>query len=108
MSVKTKYDLKAGDGRQKFLSIDEWVSTLSEDEQKTYRLSADRHAGYTQAAVDRGDLTVILSPETGETKHVWKDEEAKQRGKGWDPVWLTFWNRYLEENNLNFEIVADD
>jgi hypothetical protein len=114
MEVKTKYDLRAKDGRTTFPSLHEWVQTLTEEEQQKFHRAAKRQQAHTDTAVKRGDLAVELAPHgwhlPGQTspKFIWKDEETAHRGKGHDQIWLKFWNRYISENNLSFKIVSEE
>jgi len=114
MEVKTKYDLRAKDGRTEFPSLHEWVGTLSESEQEKFHRAAKRQQTHTDAAVATGNLAVETAPHgwhlPGQTspKFIWKDEATAANGKGHDQIWLKFWNRYISENNLSFDIVADE
>ena len=115
MSVNTKYVLKTLDGRTDFLSLQEWARALPEDEQKKFNAAQLRQSAHTQAAIDQGALTVIPVPpdwhptnQEVSPKFIWKDEEAARKGKKHDRIWLTFWNRYISENNLSFQIAPDE
>jgi hypothetical protein len=115
MSVNTKYILKTLDGRTDFLSLQEWATTLSEDEQKKFDAAQLRQTAHTQRAIDQGVLTVVPVPpdwhptnQEVSPKFIWKDEETARKGKPADRTWLMFWERYISENNLSFQIAPDE
>ena len=111
MPVKQEFKYTTMDNSGLPKSIDEWVTTLSAEEQQKYNEADLRQRKYRQDAIDRGDLILIpgkfTTPDDLDS-YVWKDEETAKRGKRWDPEWLEFWNRYTSECKVKLEIVSSE
>jgi len=105
MSVKTEFVLSS-DNNEKIITLDEWVTTLSQEEQEKFQRAQIRQRKFRQDAIDKGTMIISKGDEnTNEESYIWKDEETARVNKKTDGTWLFFWNRYIAENNLKFEIV---
>jgi len=102
MSVKHEFEFRAGDG-QTAVTIVEWLRTLPEDQQKEFKEAKNRQFAARQECIDRGDL-IVQDADDGSVLYIWKDEETERIGKKQDPIWMKYFNRYLEENNIQFEV----
>jgi hypothetical protein len=105
MSVKTEFVLSS-DNNEKIITLDEWVTTLSQEEQEKFQRAQIRQRKFRQDAIDKGNMIISKGDaNTNEGSYIWKDEETARVNKKTDGTWLVFWNRYIAENNLKFEIV---
>ena len=103
MPVKTEFILSSNNN-EKIVTMDEWVALLSTEEQEKFQRAWDRQRKFRQDAIDKGDM-IIDKTNTNEESYIWKDEETARANKKNDGTWVTFWNRYLAENNLKFEVI---
>jgi hypothetical protein len=97
MPVKNTFTLPSNNVN--FMTLFEWVATLSIEEQDRFRLADQRQVNHRQNAIDKGHM--IIDPQTND--YIWKDNETAKNGKKTDRVWLEFWHRYVDECNINFE-----
>jgi hypothetical protein len=102
MSIKHEFKYTTLDNRP-FLTIDEWVSTLTKDEQKVFVDAKVRQLKIRQQVIDAGLLSLDADG------YVWDEEYVKNKRPGeykqYDREWLKFWERYLEETKIKVEIV---
>lgn len=77
-----------------------WLKTLSVEEQEEYRLADIRQKALRQSVVDSGNLTLIED----KSKYLWKDSDAHTQGKPEDEIWIKYFIRFLQENNIKFEV----
>jgi len=109
MPVKQEFRYSTVDNSGPPLIINEWVDTLTAEEQKKFKQAELRQRRYRQDAIDRGDMVLLPGEFTCAEdidSYVWKDEETAKHGKNWDPEWLEFWDRYLVECKIKMEIVS--
>ena len=85
------------------IDLHQWINTLSISEQQTFKEAQDRQFATRQLHIDSGDLKVEIKDSI--QYYVWKDEETERIGKKQDPIWMQYFNRYLSENNIQFEVV---
>ena len=105
MSVKTEFVLSS-DNNEKIITLDEWVTTLSQEEQEKFQRAQIRQRKFRQDAIDKGNMIISKGDaNTNKESYIWKDKETARVNKKTDGTWLFFWNRYIAENNLKFEIV---
>lgn len=98
MSVEHKFaynGTNTGWGRD----IQNWVKTLSAEEQAEFTESAARNAAMEQALKDAGHLTV--APDGSK---VWANEQVflENINSMYDPQWKSYWNRWRTETGANF------
>ena len=104
MPAETKFLYKTPPGVE-FIDFHTWVGTLSEDEQLEFNLALARQRAYRQEKIDSGDLILKVDAETGEESYLWKDVEARTINKPTDHIWNVYFNRWLEENQITFEVI---
>ena len=97
MSLTQKFDIKSpGD---KFISIDDWIATLSVDEQEKFYLARERQLARRQQAIDNGHLTL-----TEDGSYEWTDEATfNTKSHGVDRIWYSYFHRWLTETNQEFD-----
>jgi hypothetical protein len=78
--------------------IDEWVRTLSLEEQTEFFQAKERQLEYRQAAMETGNLYTDSTLQG----YIWKDEDALQKNKTDDAVWMEYFRRFIKENNIKF------
>lgn len=95
MPIEQIFIHTTSDGRP-FITIHEWVNTLTEEEETEYFLAESRQHAYRQEKIDDGSLTI------GEysNSYIWKDSKTAELGKPNDPVWEAYNNRYIIENKI--------
>jgi hypothetical protein len=105
MSVKTEFVLSSNNN-EKIITLDEWVATLSQEEQEKFQRAQVRQRKFRQDAIDKGDMIISKGDaDTNNEHYIWKDEETARVNKKTDGTWLFFWNRYIAENSLEFEVI---
>jgi len=112
MAVAHRFNYSVPEG-QKFIRFEDWVSTLSADEQAEFRAAKQRQEDYRQASIDSGDMirdfsSVDPNDPTSQPVYVWRDEETARKGKPFDPIWKDYWNRYLAETGIEFDIIETE
>jgi len=79
-------------------SQDDWIKTLTVEEQLEYYAADKRQKQFRQDAVDEGRL--VVDDTLGQ--YIWKDKDAYHVNKPSDPVWMKYWGRWIEEENIIF------
>jgi len=102
MSIKHEFEYTKADGTP-VISLVEWIHTLPANEIQEFKESMQRQFDTRQQCIDKGDL-IVQDADDGTTYYVWKDEETERIGKKQDPIWMKYFNRYLEENNIQFNV----
>ena len=107
MPIKQQFIYEWPEG-SKPMDIDEWVGTLSDDEQIEFLEARSRQVAYRQKVINEGKMKMV--PYQG---YIWKDAEARTNNKPMDDVWLSYHTRFIKENNIKFkgvdiEIPPDD
>jgi hypothetical protein len=103
MTVRQEFKFTSDSG-EPVLNITQWASTkLPTEEYLRFQQAVSRQLALRQDYIDSG-LLVVDKTDNSQHSYIWRDEEAAKNGKPWDDEWLTFWNRYLEENKITFNI----
>ena len=85
------------------IELEHWVLTLPEDEKKLFFEAQANQKAYRQQAIDRGDM--ILSKQGG---YIWRDQETASKGKQTDQTWLRYFERWIKECNIEFNIQVEE
>jgi len=110
MPIKQEFKFTPQDG-QELITLQQWVSTLPENEQTEFRQAQQRQLEFRQRVVDANKLTVIKNSDSGAgpDNYIWDDSHVENKTrpeyKECDGVWFCYWNRYLEETKTTFEII---
>jgi hypothetical protein len=96
MPVKYSFKYAWPDGVEP-KTLDQWVRSLSAQEQEEFRQADVRQKAFRADVIDAGKMKL-----DGNSAYVWKDQEAAQVNKPVDPTWLIYWNRYLAETQTIF------
>jgi hypothetical protein len=97
MAIEWEFVQYTTDG-SKFISLDQWAATLTEDEQEEFRQADKRQKEYRAIVVEQGNLVVENN------SYIWRDELAEQISKPYDPTWLDYWNRWQVETTSTCRI----
>ena len=111
MPVKQEFKYIPPEGKE-FITLYQWISTLSKDEQEEFKKAEQRQLEIRQKVISNKKLTIVKNSYTDGAIHdnyVWDESAIKnkppERYKDYDGKWLSFWSRYLEETGTTFEIV---
>lgn len=108
MAIKQEFKYTVPDG-QEYISFEDWIETLPQGEQDEFNAARDRQFGIRSEFVNSGTLQVLKTDEIEKNyPYIWKDADAAKKNKPNDPVWLTYWDRYLKETNTTFEIIETE
>lgn len=83
------------------ISLHSWIQTLPTDQQTEFYSAEVRQVDFRSQVIEQGNLTL-----GSHNTYIWKDDAAAQQNKIDDPTWLRYFNRYLKENNITFEIIT--
>lgn len=78
--------------------IEDWLKTLTIEEQLEYAVADKRQKQFRQDAVNDGRLVFDDIART----YTWSDKESFHVNKPTDPVWLIYWDRWIEEKKIIF------
>ena len=82
------------------ISIWTWVNTLPEIEQDEFFAARKRQIGNRQKLINSENLVVNC-----DLSYTWTDETTRiNKNHGADPVWLSYFNRWLEDTAQEFII----
>jgi len=103
MTIVQKFIWEYPDGIQS--TLDDWVLTLSEYEQKRFEEARKNTDIGRQQAIDEGRLIL-----TDDGQYTWKDQEAFAQHKYQDPIWEEYFNRWLTETGITcrWEMIDQD
>ena len=110
MSIKQEFKFTPAEGKE-LITLHQWVSTLSENEQQEFRAAEQRQLEIRQKIVKNKKLTVIKNSDDDTTpdNYVWDESQIENKSsdyyKDYDDTWLVYWKRYLSETETKFEIV---
>jgi hypothetical protein len=112
MAIKHNFTYVAPEGKP-LVNIHQWAAGLTIEEQQEFALANERQLQLREEAIARGDLVVDSSASNeadvnASPVYVWKDAETAERGKEADPKWIAFWERYLAETGIKFEVVDSE
>ena len=90
-----------------WITLNDWIATLPEDQQTEFHSAEARQIAIRSQVIEQGTLALARSATNtrGTIDYVWKDEAAAQQNKPRDPIWYQYFDRYLKENNITFEII---
>ena len=88
----------------KEITIDDWIKTKTPEEQDSFYKSRENNYRIRQVAVDSGRMQ--LNKNDDGVFYVWANEDEFNKGKDHDPIFVEFFNRYLEETNVKFEVIT--
>ena len=98
MSIIDEFKFITPPGK-KFIRIDVWIKTLSVAEQEEFCQAKQRQVSYRQEKINEGNLIV------SNDRYIWKDQEAATINKTNDKIWQYYFERYLAETGIKFEII---
>ena len=101
MPIKWEFEWYTTDGSN-FITIDDWIKTLTSEEQEEYREANARHKSYRADAINSGNFDLV------DGSYVWKDGEAEQHAKPNDPIWLEYWDRWQRETNSTCRLIRTE
>jgi hypothetical protein len=101
MAIHWKWVWFTTDGSP-FISIEDWVDTLSIEDQNRYRDANIRQKAYRQEKINEGNLVVA------DDGYIWKDETAEVINKVNDPIWLEYWDRWQIETSSRWRMVREE
>ena len=99
MTIEHKFEWFTTDGGP-FISLIDWVNTLSVEEQQIFYAAKQQHEEYRQQKVNDGSLVIS---EIG--SYIWKDSEAALINKKNDLVWCAYWDRWQVETTSTCRMV---
>jgi RimJ/RimL family protein N-acetyltransferase len=113
MPVKMEFSYASNNEGEVPVELHDWIKTLPFDEQQEFNEAEARQIAFRQEAIDRGDMIIEVADTSDKplgwkstlSNYVWRDAETEKKGKEHDPAWLVYWNRYLTECNIKFNIV---
>lgn len=97
MAIQTTYKLVDADGNPVDTTFQQWISTLSIDEQKEFFDAQIRQDEIIQNRMDEGILV-----KNSQNTTVWSSRKAERTIKH-DPVWKEYWDRWLEVHDYYVE-----
>lgn len=78
-----------------------WIKRLPEHEKQEFLEADVRQKKFRQEAIDRGDM--IIDPED-KTSYIWRDEQAANKNKKSDEIWVSYFCRWKQERGIVGEI----
>jgi hypothetical protein len=101
MPLFEKYSYIWKNGPPSSVILENWVLTLSQEEQQEFSKARERQYAYRQVAMDKGNMEIV--PEG----YKWRDEDAHTENKPNDPIWVKYFERWLSEHDgkLVIEII---
>jgi hypothetical protein len=107
MAVRQEFKFTPPEG-QEYISFDEWSDKLPPREKAGWVAACARQHAIRAQYVEHGQLEIDKS-DPDNNSYVWDETLVEQKPKfeykEYDDEWLCFWNRYLEETGIKFEIV---
>ena len=109
MPIVHEHHYTVAPGRE-WITLHNWILTLPVDQRNNFYSAEKRQLEYRSQKVQEEQLAVDFSIHADRrgSNYVWKDSEAAEENKPWDPIWLTFFNRYLSENGITLNIIATE
>jgi thymidylate synthase len=110
MPIKQEFKFTPQEG-QELITLHQWVSTLTENEQTEFCQAEQRQLEFRQKVVDVNVLTIINNSKdnTEPDNYIWDESHVENKTiseyKDCDSVWVCYWNRYLKETGTTFEII---
>lgn len=78
-------------------TIEDWVKTLPIEEQKEFYDAQKRNLEFREQAIKEGRMVIVHDD------YVWKNEAEYDKNKPHDPVWSSYFQRWLKETGIKFK-----
>jgi hypothetical protein len=106
MAIRQEFVFTPPKGTE-FIDFHTWAWDLPSDQLQEWLAAVDRQFAIRQKVIDQGALKVDTSnPEL--QAYIWQEDAIKDKPvygyKPADPVWIEYWNRYIQETGIKFEI----
>jgi hypothetical protein len=109
--IKQEFKYTPREGEE-LITLHQWVSTLPENEQTEFQQAEQQQLELRQKVIKDKKLTVVKNSRTDATiydNYVWDESHCENKTipeyKDYNDIWLSYWNRYLEETGTKFEII---
>jgi hypothetical protein len=90
---------------QEYVTFGTWIRALPEPERSNGLDAIRRQLEIRQHYVDAGLMKVVIDPAgKKDPSYIWSNEEAATNNKPNDPEWELFWNRWIKEYNITFNV----
>lgn len=77
--------------------LQQWVKGLSIEDQKIFRDAENRQVNLRRPFIDSGKMFISAG------SYVWDNQDSAKQNKPTDEVWLIFFSRWCNENNIYTE-----
>jgi hypothetical protein len=84
--------------------FDQWLLTLTQEEQIEYRAGRQNGDILRQIAIDEGRM--VIDPQ--DNSYVWTDRAAYKKYKENDPIWEKYWRRWQSETGVEFSSTIEE
>lgn len=106
MAIRHEFKFTPPEGKE-FIDVNAWAESLPPDEKAEWDAAVVRQLAIREEYIKHGKLKI--NKQNGRGAYEWDEElvnsKPKFECKEYDEVWITFWNRYLDETGIKFEIV---
>lgn len=106
MPIRQEFVFVPPEGTE-FVDINIWAQRLPESERQEWLLAVERQLQLRQRSIDQGQLTVDTT-NSERNCYIWDEHTVKNSRpmeyKPYDDIWLKYWNRYLQETGIKFEV----
>lgn len=92
MPIRQHFLDRTLDGRP-YVSFWQWANSLPESERRELQDANDRQLAFRREAIRSGNL--VVDPRTND--YIWRDETASEVKKQQDPIWVSYWQRWMRE-----------
>ena len=107
MAIRQEFVFTPPEGTE-FIDINTWARDLPSDQLQEWLAAVDRQLAIRQKVIDQAELKVDTSNPNLLDSYIWQEDAIKDKPayeyKPTDPVWLKYWDRYLQETGIKFEI----
>jgi hypothetical protein len=84
-------------------TIEQWVEEkLTAEERAEFYEARARNLHLREIAIAEGRMVIV------DEGYLWKDDEEYDKGKQNDPVWESYWYRWLRETGIKMRSVKTD
>ncbi|CAB4129181.1 hypothetical protein UFOVP112_279 [uncultured Caudovirales phage] len=102
MSIVQKHIYQA-EGDSAMISLWDWIESLPEIQRIAWCRAHARQRALIKAQIDAGNLVEDL---TNGQIWTWKDQASADAFTN-DPKYQLWFNRYIEENNLTYQLITE-
>jgi hypothetical protein len=106
MAIRQEFVFTPPEGTE-FIDINTWARDLPSDQLQEWLAAVDRQLAIRQKVIDQAALKVDTSNPNLHS-YIWQEDAIKDNPsyeyKPHDEVWLKYWDRYLQETGIKFEI----